>query len=59
MKITDKIKQHFCKHDFDICRKVNKSGFHSLRGEQLYKVCFKCGKVEKYIYREFEGNGYK
>lgn len=52
-----KIRQIFCKHDYDICRKVEK--FHSLRGEQLYKVCNKCGKVEKYIYREFEGMGYK
>ena len=52
-----KIRQIFCKHDYEICRKVEE--FHSLNGEQLYKVCKKCGKVEKYIYREFEGMGYK
>ncbi len=33
--------------------------FASLRGEQLYRVCRKCGKIEPHIYREFDGGGYK
>lgn len=52
-----RIKQFFCKHDYEICRKVEE--FHSLNGEQLYKRCKKCEKVIPYIYRQFEGNGYK
>ena len=51
------IKELFCKHDYQICRRI--SIYQSLRGEQLYKVCQKCGKVKKYIYREYEGFGYK
>ena len=57
MKLQLRIKQHFCKHDFEICRKVEP--FHNLRGEQLYQVCKKCEKVEPYIFLEYEGNGYK
>ena len=51
------IKAVFCKHDWKICKK--KEMFASISGEQLYKVCQKCGKVEEYIYREYEGGGYK
>lgn len=51
------LKQLFCKHDWEIVRKT--SMFCSLKGEQLYKRCKKCGKVVEYIYREYEGNGYK
>lgn len=51
------IKELFCKHDWKICKK--KEMFASISGEQLYKVCQKCGKVEEYIYREYEGGGYK
>ena len=51
------IKQLICKHEWDICRKSEP--FFSIGGEQLYKVCKKCGKVEKYIYIEYEGMGYK
>lgn len=57
MKIIEEVKQAFCKHDYEVCRKVEP--FCSLRGEQLYKRCRKCGKVIPYIYREFEGMGYK
>ena len=53
-----KLKQLFCKHEYDICRDVS-SPFCSLRGERLYQVCRKCSKVMKYIYVEYEGNGYK
>lgn len=51
------IKRLFCKHKWEVVRKVEK--FSSLAGEQLYRRCEKCGKVEKYIYRYYEGNGYK
>lgn len=43
-----KLKQLFCKHDWDIVTKVSK--FHCLSGEQLYKRCKKCEKVIPYIY---------
>lgn len=46
-----------CRHHWELCRKVG--GYSSLRGEQLYRRCTKCGKVVKDIYREFEGMGYK
>lgn len=52
-----KIYQLFCKHEYQICRR--KEEYQSLRGEQLYKVCWKCGKIKKYIFREYEGMGYK
>ena len=52
------LKRLFCRHEYDICRDIT-SPYYSLRGEQLYRVCRKCGKVKKYIYVEFEGNGYK
>lgn len=51
-----KIKQLFCKHEYQICRRTG--GYQSLRGEQLYKVCCKCGKVKKYIFREYEDEGF-
>lgn len=47
----------FCIHDWEICRKVER--FTCISGEQLYRRCKKCGKVEKYIYREYEGSGYR
>lgn len=56
-RIKSFLKQLFCRHDFEICRQSGP--FFSLGGEQLYKVCKRCGKVEKYIYREYEGMGYK
>jgi len=52
-----KIKQLFCKHDWEVCRQ--NSMFYCISGEQLYKRCKKCGKVVEYIYREFEGAGYR
>lgn len=58
-----KIKKLFCKHDYEICTKEDK--YFSLNGETLYKVCRhykicrKCGKVKKYIFRKYEGFGYK
>ena len=50
-------KKLFCKHDWEICQKIEQ--FTCINGEQLYIRCKKCGKIEKYIYREYEGNGYK
>lgn len=51
------IKRLFCKHDWEICRKID--AFQCLKGEKLYKRCKKCGKIVEYIYREYEGDGYK
>lgn len=51
------IKRLFCRHKWEICRKCGP--FACISGEQLYKVCAKCGKVEKWIFREYEGGGYK
>lgn len=50
-------KKLFCKHDWEIRRKVER--FTCISGEQLYRRCKKCGKVGKYIYREYEGSGYR
>lgn len=52
-----KLKRLFCRHKWEVVSRIDK--FQSLRGEQLYRRCEKCGKVVKYIYREYEGNGYK
>ena len=43
-----KIRQLFCRHEYEVC--VKESKFHCLSGEQLYKRCSKCGKVIKYKY---------
>lgn len=52
------IKRIFCRHDWEICRDVGER-FVCISGEQLYKRCRKCGKAKKWIYREYEGMGYK
>lgn len=52
-------KQMFCRHDWQVCRKVSDGPFVCISGEQLYRRCTKCGKVEKYIHLEYEGLGYK
>ena len=59
MRMLKFIKRMFCRHEWQTCRKVSDSPFVCLSGEQLYRRCTKCGKVEKWIYREFEGGGYK
>ncbi len=51
------LKHLFCRHEWDVCRK--REPFAYISGEQLYKRCTKCGKVKKWIYRQFEGSGYK
>lgn len=51
------LKRLFCRHKWEVVRRIDK--FQSLSGEQLYRRCEKCGKVVKYIYREYEGNGFK
>ena len=51
------VKQRFCEHDWELCRKDEP--FASLRGMQLYKRCTKCKKVELDVYVEYEGAGYK
>lgn len=38
------IKQLFCKHDYQWCRKIQ--SFSALNGECVYLVCQKCGKVK-------------
>lgn len=54
-----KIRQMLCRHKWAISRKVSDSMFASISGEQLYQKCEKCGKVKEYVYREYEGTGYK
>ena len=56
--IMNIIRQLFCHHDWEVCRRIE-SGFACISGEQLYRRCTKCGKVEKWIWREYEGNGYR
>ena len=46
------IKQLFCRHDWEIVKKVSK--LYCIGGEQLYKRCKKCGKVVEYIYLKHE-----
>lgn len=53
------IKRLFCRHEWEVCRNVNPMLFACISGEQLYKRCTKCGKIKKWIYREFEGSGYR
>lgn len=57
MSLKEKFMQMFCKHDYKIVRKY--SLYQCNSGEQLYKQCKKCGKVSKWVFREYEGNGYK
>ncbi len=58
--LTDKwIKRLFCRHEWQVCRKVNLHGFSCISGEQLYKRCTKCGKVKKHIFVVYEWMGYK
>lgn len=52
-----RIKQIFCKHDWEIGTLSSK--YCNLRGEQLWRRCKKCGKMQKWIFREYEGGGYK
>lgn len=52
-----KLKRLFCRHKWEICRK--KEPFCRISGEQLYVLCTKCGKEKEWIFREYEGAGYK
>lgn len=52
------IERLFCRHEWEVGRIIG-GGYYCISGEQLYKRCKKCGKLKKYIYREFEGNGYR
>lgn len=52
------LRRIFCRHSWQICRKVS-GGFAIISGEQLYKRCSKCGKVKKWIYVEYEGDGFR
>lgn len=52
------IRRLFCRHDWKLCRRIG-AGFAAINGEQLYRRCTKCGKVEKYIFAEYEGGGYR
>lgn len=53
------IRRLLCRHDWEVCTMDSGSPFVCISGEQLYKRCAKCGKVKKWIYRVFEGGGYK
>lgn len=56
--MLDKIKQLLCRHKETQQMKEN-TPFHNLRGERIYTVCKKCGKVLDSIFYEYEGNGWK
>lgn len=58
-KIILKLKQLFCKHEYSEYLKNSNSPFHCIRGETVYIVCKKCGKVKRSYFREYEGMGYK
>ena len=51
------LKRLFCRHQWAICRKRER--YACIGGEQLYIRCRKCGKVKKWIFRAYEGGGYK
>ncbi len=55
------IKRLFCRHDDEVVKKVDPSGFQVLSGDQLYLRCKKCGRVKKFIFAEYndDGTGYK
>ena len=50
-------KRLFCRHVWYLV--LSNEIFSCIGGEQLYKRCGKCGKVKKWIYRQYEGSGYK
>lgn len=39
------IRRLFCRHDWKLCRRIG-AGFAAINGEQLYRRCTKCDKVE-------------
>ena len=51
------LKRLFCRHQWAICQKRER--YACIGGEQLYIRCRKCGKVKKWIFRAYEGGGYK
>ncbi|GMQ59802.1 hypothetical protein AN1V17_42020 [Vallitalea sediminicola] len=42
--IKGKLKQLFCKHDYQLFEKPSNSKFVSLNDEKPIRVCVKCGK---------------
>ena len=52
------VRRLFCRQEWEVCRRIE-PGFACISGEQLYRRCVKCGKVKKWIYREYEGSGYR
>lgn len=46
MKFIDKLKQLFCKHEWEYVKKINK--FQNLQGDMIYKRCCRCGKIVEY-----------
>ena len=50
MTLNKLIKQLFCKHDYQWCRKIE--SFSGLNGERVYLVCQKCGKVKDSMFLE-------
>lgn len=58
MQIIKSLRQRFCKHEWELCRE-GAAPFLCISGEQIYRRCRKCGKVEKAFFREYEGGGYK
>lgn len=58
MKIIKSLHQRFCKHEWELCRE-EAGPFLPISGEQIYRRCQKCGKVEKAFFQKYEGGGYK
>lgn len=50
--MKDKLKQLFCKHNFEWCEKVEE--FHCISGQTQYLVCRKCGKVKDTVFIKYD-----
>lgn len=53
------LKQLFCKHEYEWCRKVATPGkvlatFSGISGETHYLVCQKCGKVKDTMFVKYD-----
>ena len=54
------IGQLLCRHEYGyFVREEKNSRFHSLRGDTIEHICYKCGKSKGTMLWEYEGMGYK
>lgn len=61
-KIKTKVKQLFCKHDYQwMLKRPKNTGIvlYNLRGETRYLVCTKCYHEKDSYFAEYEGAGYR